>query len=106
MCLHLGGQDMRMELRDRSGSLDYINHAGQDLLRKVSSGVAEQSAMKLCADLQSLNSRWNQLQYAADERINKYITTRDQLKHLRVSGIRPISISFIARALLLLSIVW
>jgi hypothetical protein len=80
-----------MELRDRSGSLDYINHAGQDMLRKVSSGVAEPSSKKLYADLQSLNSRWNQLQYAADERVNKYTTTRDQLKHLRVRRLQLVS---------------
>ena len=73
-----------MELRDRCGSLDYINHAGQDLLRKVSSGAAEPSTKKLYADLQNLNSRWNQLQAATDERINKYMTTRDQLRHLKV----------------------
>jgi len=73
-----------MELRDRSGSLDYINHAGQDLLRKVSSGAAEPSSKKLFVDLQNLNSRWNQLQTSTDERINKYFTIRDQLRHLKV----------------------
>ena len=72
---------MLVELRDRTGSLDYINHAGQDLLKKVSS---DQSSDKLSSDLEELNLRWTRLQAAAEERVNKYIATRDQLRHLKV----------------------
>jgi len=73
---------MRIELKDRAGSLEYINHAGQDLLRKSST---EQSTLKLKADLENLNARWNKVLSEIDDRHNKFIGASEQLKHLRVT---------------------
>lgn len=73
---------MRTELKDRAGSLEYINHAGQDLLRKTS---AEQSTQKLKADLDNLNARWNRVLSEIDDRHSKFVSASEQLKHLRVT---------------------
>jgi len=73
---------MRTELKDRAGSLEYINHAGQDLLRKAS---AEQSTQKLKADLENLNARWSKVLSEIEDRHNKFVGASEQLKHLRVT---------------------
>jgi len=73
---------MRSELKDRAGSLEYINHAGQDLLRKAS---AEQSTQKLKADIENLNARWNKVLSEIEDRHNKFTGASEQLKHLRVT---------------------
>jgi len=73
---------MRTEMKDRAGSLEYINHAGQDLLRKTS---AEQSTLKLKADLENLNARWDKVLSEIEDRHNKFISASEQLKHLRVT---------------------
>jgi len=73
---------MRSELKDRAGSLEYINHAGQDLVRKAS---AEQSTQRLKADLENLNARWNKVLSEIDDRHNKFTGASEQLKHLRVT---------------------
>jgi len=72
---------MRTELKDRGGSLEYINHAGQDLLRKAS---AEQSPQRLRPDLENLNARWNKVLAEIEDRHSKFAGASEQLKHLRV----------------------
>jgi len=73
---------MRTELKDRAGSLEYINHAGQDLLRKAS---AEQSSQKLKADLENLNARWKKVLSEIEDGHNKFTGASEQLKHLQVT---------------------
>jgi len=72
---------MRTELKDRAGSLEYINHAGQDLLRKAST---DQSTQKLRADLENLNARWNKVLSEIEDRYTKFTSASEQQKHLRV----------------------
>jgi len=72
---------MRSELKERSGSLEYINHAGQDLVRKASS---EQPSHRLKADLDNLNARWKKVLSEIEDRHSKFTGATEQLKHLRV----------------------
>jgi len=77
-------QDMRSELRERTASLEYINHAGQDLVSKAS---AEQSSQRLKTDLENLNARWKKVLSEIDDRHSKFTGATEQLKHLRVTSV-------------------
>jgi len=75
---------MRSELKERTGSLEYINHAAQDLaMCKASS---EQSSQRLRADLDTLNARWKKVLSEIDDRHSKFTGATEQLKHLRVTA--------------------
>jgi len=72
-------------LKERAGSLEYINHAGQDLVHKAS--TAEQSSQRLQADLDNLNARWKTVLSEIDDRHNKFTGATEQYKHLRVTSV-------------------
>lgn len=79
-------------MKERASSLEYINHAAQDLVMCKSS--SEQSSQRLTADLDNLNSRWKKVLSEIDDRHSKFTGATEQLKHLRVTSVTYLFLNY------------
>ena len=62
-------------------NLDYLNNTGSALVQKA---PTEEKVAKLEANLKMLNSRWNDISTAVDERVDNLETAIEQLRQYQV----------------------
>ena len=62
-------------------NLEYLNNTGNSLVQKA---PTEEKVAKLEANLKMLNSRWNDISTAVDERVDKLETAIEQLRQYQV----------------------
>ena len=74
-------QDLTNEFCDHASNLEYINHAGQDLLKKAPS---DDKSHRLRDELQNVNTRWSHLQSTIASRTTRYERTIELIKQHKV----------------------
>ncbi|KAK2181696.1 hypothetical protein NP493_384g04000 [Ridgeia piscesae] len=70
-------RDLQGDIQDHMSNLEYLNNTGNSLVQKA---PTEEKVAKLEADLKTLNSRWNDISTAVDERVDKLETAIEQLR--------------------------
>jgi len=75
-------KDLHQGMRDRISTVEYINHAGQDLLGKAPTD--DEKSRKLNKDLEVLNNRWSHMQSVISVQIGNYEEAMEKLKQFKV----------------------
>ena len=75
-------QTLQQDLQEHQGSLEYINKTGRELI--VKSGPHDK-AQTMEKNLDSLNSRWNQVSRQINSRLSKLQRAIGQIKQYQVS---------------------